>query len=533
MEPEISVVMPMYNVEAYLREAVDSLLGQSFENFELIVVDDASTDRSWDVLRTYADPRLVCLRNVENIGNYPSRNEGMRVAKGKYICVMDADDVAFPDRIKKQYEYMEQHPDVLACGCQFICIGMGQIPSKPLNYQDIRSSVLKELGGYDERFRYSSDYDLACRLALKGEIVNLPDILMRYRIHNTQISSVHRSEQKKYACEIRRKYQLEMIRRFKSLENDMPESEDVQYPVIGEIIFYCHCGKSQNSRFWIRIAEKLAYKLLEHIRSLSIGQQRTVMDKMKSGLSYLRRNGFIRDILDLFDALNLEIKRNSEIAFWESEIQSYMAWYSGDLPMLYNTPCPSAEQKIIGDSLLQSAILTWTELHQIPKYLNDLDVDRYCFWGKKVLDVGCGPIPSAIGFDGADIYGVDPLVSNYEKAGFPLNLYPDVHFIESGAEAIPIEDHFFDVILSVNAIDHVDDLEKVAKELRRVAKSDCMFLMHVHYHKPTVPEPIEINDSIFGDLFGWVKGIKVKKRSRQSFTSIVKEDEEFVVWSNL
>ena len=86
MEPEISVVMPMYNVEAYLREAVDSLLGQSFENFELIVVDDASTDRSWDVLRTYADPRLVCLRNVENIGNYPSRNEGMRVAKGKYIC---------------------------------------------------------------------------------------------------------------------------------------------------------------------------------------------------------------------------------------------------------------------------------------------------------------------------------------------------------------------------------------------------------------------------------------------------------------
>ena len=103
MEPEISVVMPMYNVEAYLREAVDSLLGQSFENFELIVVDDASTDRSWDVLRTYADPRLVCLRNVENIGNYPSRNEGMRVAKGKYIPETFSDYVLiFSSRFKEQ-----------------------------------------------------------------------------------------------------------------------------------------------------------------------------------------------------------------------------------------------------------------------------------------------------------------------------------------------------------------------------------------------------------------------------------------------
>ena len=131
------------------------------------------------------------------------------------------------------------------------------------------------------------------------------------------------------------------------------------------------------------------------------------------------------------------------------------------------------------------------------------------------------------------IYGIDPLISNYEKAGFPLNLYPDVHFIESGAENIPIEDHFFDVILSVNAIDHVDDLEKVAKELRRVAKPDCKFLMHVHYHKATVPEPIEINDSIVLNLFGWVKDLKVKKRSRRSFASIAKEGEEFVLWSNV
>lgn len=550
MKPEVSVIMPVYNMESYLEEAVDSILRQSFKNFELIVVDDASTDRSWDVLCTYYDSRLVCLRNIDNIGNYPSRNKGMRVAKGKYICVMDADDIAFPDRIEKQFEYMEQHPDVLACGCQFICIGIDNTYPRPLKYQDIqlqllkdnrflhpslfiRTAVLKELGGYDERYRYSSDYDLACRLALRGEIVNIPDVLMQYRIHNAQISSAHRSGQKQYACEIRQKYQLEMIRRFRSLEHDMPEVGDVQFGVMGEIIFYCHCGKSLKSEFWTKIAEKLAYKVLEHIKSLPIEQQQFVMNEMKSGLSYLQRNGFILDILKLFDEQNMEIKQNAEMVFWKSEIQSYLDWYTGNLPVLYNTPCPSLTQKIKGNSLLQSAVLTWTELHQKPKYLNDLDVDANCFSGKKVLDVGCGPIPSAICFEKADIYGVDPLISNYEKAGFPLNLYPDVHFIESGAEAIPIEDHFFDVILSVNAIDHVDDLEKVAKELRRVAKPDCKFLMHVHYHKATVPEPIEINDSIFFNLFGWVKDIKVKKRSSRSFTSIAKEGEEFVLWSNM
>lgn len=550
MKPEVSVIMPVYNMESYLKEAVGSILQQSFENFELIVVDDSSTDRSWDVLCTYYDSRLVCLRNIENIGNYPSRNKGMRVAKGKYICVMDADDIAFPDRIEKQFEYMELHPAVLACGSQFICIGMGNTYPKPLKYQDIqlqllkdnrflhpslfiRTAVLKELGGYDERYRYSSDYDLACRLALRGEIVNMPDVLMQYRIHNTQISSAYRLAQKQYAREIRQKYQLEMIRRFKSLENDMPESEDIQYPVIGEIIFYCHCGKLLNSGFWSKIAEKLAYKLLEHIKSLPIEQQQFVMNEMKSGLCYLQRNGFIQDILGLYDKQNREIKQNAEITFWESEIQSYLAWYNGNLPTLYNTPCPSLEQKVTGDNLLQSAILTWTELHQIPKYLDDLGVDSSCFHEMKVLDVGCGPIPSATCFEKADIYGVDPLISNYEKAGFPLSLYPNVHFIESGAEDIPVEDHFFDVILSVNAIDHVDDLEKVARELRRVAKPDCKFLMHVHYHKATVPEPVEINDSIFSDLFGWVNGIKVKKRSRYSFTSIAREGEEFVLWSNM
>ena len=422
MKPEVSVIMPVYNMEAYLKEAIDSVLRQSFKNFELIVMDDASTDRSWDILCTYYDSRLVCFRNIENIGNYPSRNKGMRIAKGKYICVMDADDMAFLGRIEKQFEYMEQHPDILACGCQFICKGMDHTYPKPLEYQNIqlqllkdnrflhsslfiRTAVLKELGGYNEKYRYSSDYDLVCRLALRGEIVNIPEVLMQYRIHNAQISKAHRLEQKQYACEIRQKYQLEMIRRFRSLEYDMPEDEDMQYAVVGEIIFYCHCGKSLKSEFWTKIAKKLACKVLEQIKYLSIEQQQFVMNKMRSGLSYLQENGFLLDILKLFGEQNVKIKQNTEIAFWKSELQTYMDWYNGNLPVLYNTSCPSLTQKVTGNTLLQSAILTWTELHQKPKYLNDLDVDRNCFSGKKVLDVGCGPIPSAICFEQIDIYG--------------------------------------------------------------------------------------------------------------------------------
>lgn len=226
-------------------------------------------------------------------------------------------------------------------------------------------------------------------------------------------------------------------------------------------------------------------------------------------------------------------KQKKEAAFWKAEIEQYRLWYEGEVSFLYNTPSPLPAEKIVCDNPIHSYILTWTELHQKPKYLHELNADPRLFAGKKVLDVGAGPIPSATCFEDCELYVLDPLMSVYRKSGFPHHLYPKVHFVEAPAEKIPFEDNFFDVIISVNAIDHVDHLEKVAKELRRVAKPDCQFLMHVDYHKATICEPIEIDDDIFSFSFNWVKGLRVLSRSRHSYSSEDYESERFVLWGNV
>lgn len=226
-------------------------------------------------------------------------------------------------------------------------------------------------------------------------------------------------------------------------------------------------------------------------------------------------------------------KYEKEAVFWKREILQYQMWYKGELSRLYNTPVPLPAQRVLTEDLLRSSILTWTKLHQCPKYLHELQLSPSAFEGKRVLDVGAGPIPSATCFTGCDLYALDPLLSVYRELGFPHDLYPEVHFVEAYAEQLPFGDDFFDVILSVNAIDHIDDLVQVAKELERVSKPDCFFAMHVHYHPSTVCEPIEINDSLFEKVFGWVKGLHVVSRSKYSYSSSnVPEDEQYVLWSN-
>lgn len=225
-------------------------------------------------------------------------------------------------------------------------------------------------------------------------------------------------------------------------------------------------------------------------------------------------------------------KNYSELSFWRYEIQQYLHWFTGAIPVLYNTPSPASEQKIYTDNLITSAILTWTELHQKPKYLHDLDMSASTFQNRRVLDVGAGPIPSGTCFDGCELYAADPLHYQYQLLGFPQHLYSKVHFLQCHAEEIPIEDHFFDAVMAVNAIDHVDNLEAVAKELCRVSKKDCLFAMNVHYHHPTDCEPIEITNERFAALFSWVAGLRVVSRADRSFSVQVKEGEQIVLWRN-
>lgn len=225
-------------------------------------------------------------------------------------------------------------------------------------------------------------------------------------------------------------------------------------------------------------------------------------------------------------------KRNVEIDFWRREIDKYCLWYDGMLTLYGENP-PQYQDKVIFLNNKLSAMLTWFEIHQKNKYLKDLMLDSAVFAGMRLLDVGAGPFPSALAFEDAEVYSLDPLLPQYSASGFPLHLYEVRNrFIVAPAEAIPVEDGFFDAVISVNAIDHVDNFECSALEIQRVLKTNGMFRMHVHYHSYTAAEPIVLSDDRFLNAFDKIEGLKKIYESRNKCGSSCSEDEKYVIWSN-
>ena len=227
--PSISVVMPVYNGGTYLVEAIQSILNQTFTDFELIMINDGSTDRTVEVIASFRDKRITLLKNAVNLGNYPSRNSGMALARGKYICVMDADDVALPARLERQFNYMERNPDTGICGTFIQNIPSGFCPQfitddellKVAFLSDnycshpsliLRKEFLTRYGlHYNEGYCYAADFDLCARGFRYFKVQNIPEVLLQYRRHAGQISSAKFAEQQKFADEIRVRQLIENL----------------------------------------------------------------------------------------------------------------------------------------------------------------------------------------------------------------------------------------------------------------------------------------------------------------------------------
>lgn len=203
--PSITVLMSVYNGERYLREAIESILNQTFSDFEFMVIDDGSTDKSWPILAEYAeqDSRLVLIRNQENIGLAKSLNKGLALARGKYIARMDADDVSMPQRFEKQVVFLETHSKIgiLGTQCWFIDTNgqeqeLDEAPTDELQLRwtslfgnpfrhptvMIRGDVLRKNGlKYDEAFRVTQDYEFWTRILKYTDGANLSTRLLKYR----------------------------------------------------------------------------------------------------------------------------------------------------------------------------------------------------------------------------------------------------------------------------------------------------------------------------------------------------------------
>jgi glycosyltransferase involved in cell wall biosynthesis len=219
--PLISVLMTVYNGERYLEESVGSVLRQDMEDFELVVVDDGSTDRTSVILEKLAmqDQRLR-LRHQSNRGIPKSSNEGLAMCRGQYIARLDSDDVAKPDRLRRQLEYLQQH-DVVGAGSSFDLIdARGRFltvlkpPEEDAEIQRltlaghgaichptsmIRRDALDKIGGYDEHFDLATDLDLWLRLGEVGKLANIPLSLTQYRVHPDSVSEQRGQQQRAFA----------------------------------------------------------------------------------------------------------------------------------------------------------------------------------------------------------------------------------------------------------------------------------------------------------------------------------------------
>jgi len=221
--PNISVLMPVYNGQKYLKQAIESILNQKFKDFEFLIIDDGSTDKSDDIIREYQkeDSRIVYIKNEKNFGIVHSLNRGIELAKGRYIARMDCDDVSLPNRLEMQSHFMDEHPEIGVCGTWFKFIPTGDIIRYPINHDDIklklltgnalahptvifRARMLKENNiKYDENAKHCEDYELWVRLSRITRLANMSEVLLDYRMHGSQISIFFSKEQRSNASEVR------------------------------------------------------------------------------------------------------------------------------------------------------------------------------------------------------------------------------------------------------------------------------------------------------------------------------------------
>ncbi len=205
--PEISVILPVHNGEKYLKEAVESILGQTFTDFELIIIDDGSTDSTADIVKSFDDERIVYLKNETNVGISDTMNRGIAVSKGRYIARMDADDISLPTRFEKQINYMKQNSDISVLGCAIEIFGEeieGYVRRFSCNNDDIRIDLIFstpfahptlmfdrcvfEYDRYDSSFNGLEDYELWLRFAQKYKMSVMPEVLFKYRKHIGQVT---------------------------------------------------------------------------------------------------------------------------------------------------------------------------------------------------------------------------------------------------------------------------------------------------------------------------------------------------------
>ena len=219
----VSVVMSNFNTPVtYLKEAIDSVLEQTYTNFEFIIIDDGSTDNSADIIESYSDKRIKLIRNETNMGLTPSLNKGLEICRGEYVARMDSDDICHPERFSEQVSYLKENPDVIVCGTFVESIDDGGQTVRKKGERNIipdmdyyricllfsndptiyhpsamfnRKLLLRYNIKYHEEYRYAQDYRMWVSCSKRARCTNIQKYLVKYRNHDEAVSTFKYDEQ--------------------------------------------------------------------------------------------------------------------------------------------------------------------------------------------------------------------------------------------------------------------------------------------------------------------------------------------------
>lgn len=369
--PRISVLMPVYNSEKYLKESIDSILNQTYNNFEFIIIDDGSTDKSNEIIKSYTDTRIRLIENKENLGLIKSLNKGILEVQTDYIARMDSDDISDLSRLEKQLKFMEENKEIGVCGTNYKVIDQEFISNHPLKHVDIkeaflhlgsviahpsvmiRTNVLKENNiKYDPRFQHMEDFRLWEQLLSLTQFANLAEPLLNYRRHENQISSTKRdviainhklvqscliakplegklSPLDRYLLDLlvlddqidRKSYFINLLKVLNLLINSNKTNNyynSADYENLIENLFYSKLRKSEHLDLitlpyllLLRLRSKLNIKKMKRILIISLKKFRNIVRNQKNQFTKIKDKNEYDFIIEIFGDINTQIKQIS------------------------------------------------------------------------------------------------------------------------------------------------------------------------------------------------------------------------------
>jgi len=302
----IDVLVTVYNGERFIGQMIESVLDQAFSDWRLIIVDDLSTDQSEEIIQSYIDrdPRILLLKG-EHQGVAAAANIGLKAATAPLVARLDADDVCVPERLQVQHDFMQQHPDVLAVGSYAYLIDANNkrlrrrtAPTEWATIEEtlktrncmchpssmIRTSALQKIGGYRSKFRNSLDYDLWLRVSEIGKIENIPQDLLLYRRHSSQISASNNAHrQTLYSVGAITDY---FLRKYRPADSETLFNEESPDDIANKLVSLYESEVSSSDRHCLN---RHAIRFLRRVNKLSKNSEKALRDTIRPHLTLHQR----------------------------------------------------------------------------------------------------------------------------------------------------------------------------------------------------------------------------------------------------